>query len=117
MADHEPRLYFNVDQAVSHLDQDWMLDYEDVYEATEDWLFGHGDEPLRQLIAEIDFLFSIEPDTKARIRHFRWHAGFSDQDDSFDVWLRALQQRAKEALAGIHSNPMTDPAAGGPAEV
>jgi hypothetical protein len=100
-----------LEQAVLNLGEDWMLDFDDVYEATEDWVQGRGDLGWRQLVAEIDFLFSVEPDTRARMKHFATQYAFTDQDDSFDVWLRALQTRAKEALAGIHSNPMSDPTA------
>jgi hypothetical protein len=102
-------MYFETDQLIGYqLGQDWMIEFDGVYEAAEDWIATRTDAGLIRLIAEIDFLFDLEPTAAARLHHFRGGA-FSAKDDSFDVWLRAVQRRAREAIAGIHSNPLVDP--------
>ncbi len=105
----QPHKYFYIDQAVLHLGQDWADDYDGVYEATEDWIQGLGERPLRQLIAEIDVIRDVEPSLATRQAMFHTVYAFHVGDGSFDTWLQALHQRAIEALAGIHSNPLTDP--------
>jgi hypothetical protein len=102
--------YFELDQLIGcQLGQDWLLEFEGVYQAAEVWMTRRSDDGLRRLVAEIDVIFDLEKDTAARRKHFRTGYAFSSLDDSFDVWLRAVQRRATEALAGIHTNPLQDP--------
>ena len=103
------KTYFEIDQLIGYeLGEDWRNEFDDVYDAAEHWVSALPDEGRVRLVAEIDFIFDLESDAAGRLGHFPT-APFVSTDDSFDVWLRAVQQRAREALAGIHSNPLVDP--------
>ncbi|MGB8649291.1 MAG: hypothetical protein WCD35_01380, partial [Mycobacteriales bacterium] len=79
--------------------------------AAEDWITRLGEGDPEELVNAITLLFATTPDRQTRLAMFPTSRAFSQRDDSFDVWLRAVQRRATEALAGIHSDPLVDPEA------
>jgi hypothetical protein len=96
-------------QAVLNLGEDTLVDFDDEYQATEDWVAGWSDARYRELVSEIDLLMASTSDALTRMKQFRYQYGFDvDHPEDFDLWLGLLRQRAAEALAGIH-NPMVDP--------
>jgi hypothetical protein len=103
--------YFRLDQFIGYqLYQDWMFDFDGVYEAAEEWITSVTDPELRGLVDDIDLLFRSVPDATERRKMFRTHYAFDD-NETFDVWLRAVRERAAEAVAGIHNHPLVDPPA------
>ncbi|MCW2601525.1 MAG: hypothetical protein JWM02_3354 [Frankiales bacterium] len=104
-----------IDQLIlCQLGEDWMHDFDGSYEAAEAWIMEIPDESRAALAREVDALFSCTVDAASRRKLFSTHYAFSDRDDSFDVWLRAVRRRATEALAGIHTDPLVDPSGGMP---
>ncbi|MDX6267937.1 MAG: hypothetical protein QOD70_2677 [Frankiales bacterium] len=98
---------FYIRQAVGELDQGWRDDYDNAYDALEGW-FRHANpnaKALRRIVAEVDQLFAEQPDTAGRLAQFD-HLVF--RLETFDAFLRAIQQRAADALVGT-ATPMREP--------
>jgi hypothetical protein len=98
---------FWIKQAMGQLDQDWSDFYDNAYGALEGWFIeaAPSERVLGRIVAEVDALFADEPDTAARLAHFP-HIGF--RLETFDPFLRAIQRRAADALAGTVT-PMREP--------
>jgi hypothetical protein len=107
--------YFPLSVPIDLLDQDFLEEFKDEYEATEDWVDGMREDWLRLVVEQIDDLFATQPDAASRLALFD-HDWFElDRADEFDAWLKALRQRSVEELAGIRNNPMVKPLSDGPA--
>lgn len=104
-------LFPRVDQMILwQLGEDWPDEFDGVYEAAEAWVRDEPDEVLSSFVREIDALIAAVPDPLARLRLFMTDYAFAQDDgQGFDTWLRAVRQRAAEAVAGIHNHPLVDP--------
>ena len=106
MTDYEPG--FILDQALGcALHQDYLIDFDDAYDALEDWFVqvDGAEVILTALIRDLDLLFADEPDAAARLAHFPeigWRV------ETFDDFLSALRRRAETGLAG-NPEPMLPP--------
>jgi hypothetical protein len=103
--DDEPLFYIR--QAVGELDQGWHDDYDNAYDAVEGW-FRHANpsaKALQRIVDDVNQLFAEQPDTAARLAQFG-HLVF--RLETFDPFLRAIQRRAADALAGTVT-PMREP--------
>lgn len=102
--------YYELDQFLGcYLGQDWGDEFDGPYEAAEFAMGELSDESLNGLVSDIDILFATVRDPGQRRRTV--HSGYAfGATDDFDAWLRAVRERAAEAVAGIHSHPLTDPA-------
>jgi hypothetical protein len=111
---HRGEPFYEVDQMIGcQLNQDWVLDFDDTYEAAEAWIMLCNDEERTALVGAIDLLFARTETTLQRKSLLSTDYAFGRDDDGFDVWLRAVRVRAVQALAGIHSEPMEPPVAPG----
>lgn len=104
-------LFFRLDQLIGYqLFEDWADDFDGVYAAAEAWITQVTDLELEGLVNDIDALFRQVPAGRDRLAMFPTEYAFDRQDyERYDAWLRAVRQRAAEALAGIDNHPLVDP--------
>ena len=99
-----------LDQVCSaYLTQDWTDEFESPYEAFEAHLCCCDDEDLHGLISEIDMLMSELSSEQERLELLPKEGLWQRPKGYLDAWLLAVRQRARQALLGDHSQPLTDP--------
>lgn len=101
--------FWEMDQFIGlQLNQDWVHDYEDPYDAAEAGILERPAEYLLPLHREISRFFQVMPDQAQRFDCFSLNGAFPDED-SFDSWLLAVRGRIEQELAGIRSAPLLAP--------
>ncbi|MCU1595894.1 MAG: hypothetical protein JWO12_3286 [Frankiales bacterium] len=92
---------------MAHTDQGAYDRYEDRWEGAEDFIAkapAFELEELREQIAEA--FATLEP--AARFTYFKLSGEFGTPEE-FDEWLRTLDRRMEQAIAGDHSQPLEYP--------
>ena len=88
--------------------EDWRDEFASPYEAAEEFLTYAARRNLLLLMDDVDRLFGQQ--TAEQRRKWVPREGFSTRDENYvDAWLLAVRQRARQALLGDHSQPLTDP--------
>lgn len=96
----------------SYFHEDWRDLFASPYEAAEEFLGDVDDAERQRVVADVDELFA-QHSSRERLASVS-EEGFWRRDEAYvDAWLLAVRRRAQQALAGDHSQPLTDPA--GPA--
>jgi hypothetical protein len=107
MLDSDEPMYALEQMLMAHLDEGARDQYEDRWEGAEAYITRTTEAKLLLLRSQIqESLSTLEPE--ARFTYFRLDGNFRTADE-FDAWLRTLDRRMEQALAGDHSEPLVDP--------
>lgn len=99
-----------LDQICSaYLTQDWTDEFASPYEAFEEHLVSCEDGDLHGLISEITSLMTELGSERERLDLLPKEGLWQRPEGYVDAWLLAVRRRAEQALAGDHSQPLTDP--------
>ncbi len=114
MLDWGQPMYALEQMLMAHLDEGARDEFEDRWEGAEDFIVRVEGALLHQLKHDIAEAFATLSPSE-RFAYFELDNNFHGPDD-FDEWLRVLARRMEQALAGIHSEPLSDPEGPHPAD-